>query len=289
MPASLPTIHRPTLRAGYQRAGANVDEQQTEPADPEDAAVKRRRIADRIESLADSYGIVLVLLLAMMLTPAIIPRASTTRLVVAFFGVAAIIVSLASSRIKHWALIVAVITSLAAFFLVAGAKTDYTFPGVVGSALLALLFFVTSVGMLFRIARHKSITIRTLYGAIAAYLMIGLGFALVYQSIEFANEAAIQGTALDERGVHSYYSFTTLTTLGYGDIVPVSIGARTAAMFEMLLGQVYLVVIVARIVSMLGSDREIEVEVQSRLRDALRTKKPDIIGETPPDAGGAEP
>jgi hypothetical protein len=57
----------------------------------------------------------------------------------------------------------------------------------------------------------------------------------------------------------------------------------------MLLGQVYLVVIVARIVSMLGSDREIEVEVQSRLRDALRTKKPDIIGETPPDAGGAEP
>jgi hypothetical protein len=257
-----------------------VDEQQAEER-KEEERLPARGIAARLEALADAYGLVLFLLVAMLVAPALVPGASGSRLVAATLGVTAIIVALASSRIKHWALVVAIIAAAAAFLLVAASRADDSGPAVIGSSMLSALFFVTSVGMLVRIARHKSITVRTLYGAIAAYLMIGLGFALLYQAIEFANPSAINGTDLSQRGVHAYYSFTTLTTLGYGDITPVSIGARTAAQFEMLLGQVYLVVIVARIVSLLGSDREIEMQVQTRLRDALRTRKPDIIGETP--------
>ena len=56
-------------------------------------------------------------------------------------------------------------------------------------------------------------------------------------------------------GDYSYFSFVTLTTLGYGDLVPRSDIARTLAVFEAILGQVFLVTAVARIVSLIGSER----------------------------------
>jgi hypothetical protein len=99
-------------------------------------------------------------------------------------------------------------------------------------------------------------TSERLFGALCAYVFIGMLFTLLYARLEFqdpnlpaftvSNDAIIE-SASSEAGLlplFTYYSFVTLTTLGYGDITPVSEAARTLAWIEALIGQLYLAVMV---------------------------------------------
>jgi len=93
-------------------------------------------------------------------------------------------------------------------------------------------------------------------GAIAVYLLLGLLWALAYGIISASNPEAFKGLAsftLEESGAQQdfiYFSFVTLTTLGYGDMSPVSPFAKTLAWFEAVFGQLYLAVTIARLVSL---------------------------------------
>jgi hypothetical protein len=116
--------------------------------------------------------------------------------------------------------------------------------------------------LLIQVFREGPITSQRIQGAIAVYLLLGVmwmvGYDLVYQIVpgafKFANGA-------DEATHHmhdlAYYSFITLTTIGYGDIVPAHPAARSLAMAEGLVGQLYPAILIARLVSMqLESRRE---------------------------------
>ncbi len=93
-------------------------------------------------------------------------------------------------------------------------------------------------------------------GAIAVYLLLGLLWALVYGIVSSTDPDAFTGLAsfsLEESGAQQdfiYFSFVTLTTLGYGDMSPVSPFAKTLAWFEAVFGQLYLAVTIARLVSL---------------------------------------
>jgi hypothetical protein len=93
-------------------------------------------------------------------------------------------------------------------------------------------------------------------GAIAVYLLLGLLWALTYGLISAGNPDAFKGLepfSLDQPGAQQdfiYFSFVTLTTLGYGDMSPVSSGAKTLAWFEAIFGQLFLAVTIARLVSL---------------------------------------
>ena len=93
-------------------------------------------------------------------------------------------------------------------------------------------------------------------GAIAVYLLLGLLWALAYGIISASNPEAFKGLAsftLEESGAQQdfiYFSFVTLTTLGYGDMSPVTPFAKTLAWFEAVFGQLYLAVTIARLVSL---------------------------------------
>src|SRR5262249_57380705 len=91
-------------------------------------------------------------------------------------------------------------------------------------------------------------------GAVCGYLFLGLGWAVLYSMIEGFRPGSFEiGPKLVTGGevarplphVLTYYSFVTLTTVGYGDISPVSPAARTLAWIEAITGQFYLAVIVA--------------------------------------------
>lgn len=118
--------------------------------------------------------------------------------------------------------------------------------GVLGTATLALLH---------RIAHHRVITMATAFGAVDAYVLLGLTFAAVYAAVEaFTGELFAGG---EPTGFETmYFSFITLTTVGYGDLTPASDLARSLAVVQALLGQVFLVVLVARTVSLIGQSRE---------------------------------
>lgn len=99
-------------------------------------------------------------------------------------------------------------------------------------------------------------------GAIAVYLLVGLLWALVYGIISATDPTAfrgIQAFTLEESGAQQdfiYFSFVTLTTLGYGDMSPVAPAARTLAWFEAVFGQLYLGVTIARLVGLQISHHE---------------------------------
>lgn len=102
-------------------------------------------------------------------------------------------------------------------------------------------------------------TSERIFGALCAYIFIGLLFAVFYTHMEYRqpgsfsfSQTTIAEHSTDESHLFplfSYFSFVTLTTLGYGDISPVAEHARTLAWFEALLGQLYLAVMVAGFVA----------------------------------------
>jgi hypothetical protein len=111
-----------------------------------------------------------------------------------------------------------------------------------------------------RSMRPDALTLRRLQGAIVMYLNFASIFATAYGLIwelspgAFAN-LVVQGGGLEETGNMLYSSFTTLTTTGYGDIVPVDPFARSPANFESVLGQFFIAITVARLVTMELADR----------------------------------
>jgi hypothetical protein len=106
--------------------------------------------------------------------------------------------------------------------------------------------------------RRGPITMRRIEGAMAVYLLLGFSWAHAYELVALWHPGAFTG-AVDGSGslAWTYYSFVTLTTMGYGDIVPVHPLARAGAVLEALTGQLYLTILLARLVSLeLQSRRE---------------------------------
>ena len=88
----------------------------------------------------------------------------------------------------------------------------------------------------------------TIYAALSAYLLAGLFFGVIYSAIEFISPGSIKGPDVLTMTNATYYSFVTLATLGYGDFLPHSALARGVATVEVIGGQLYLAVMVARLI-----------------------------------------
>jgi len=115
------------------------------------------------------------------------------------------------------------------------------------------LVFVTAV-ILRYIMTETEVTADTIYGAACAYIMIGLIFAIGYSWLEGLAPGSFQGTTAtggQRTWEFIYFSMVTMTTLGYGDIVPVHEGARSMATLQAILGQFYVAVLVARAVTLM--------------------------------------
>ena len=135
---------------------------------------------------------------------------------------------------------------------------------------MMLFLAVVSGAVLYKVLRKGRVTAHRVGGAIAVYLMLGLIWASAY-SLVFIHEPAsfdlgapIEATdelsEIQTRGTGRlvYFSFVTMTTLGYGDVTPKSYAAGNLAVLQALTGQIYLAVILARIVSLLVTRPEEE-------------------------------
>jgi hypothetical protein len=123
------------------------------------------------------------------------------------------------------------------------------------------MFFVCAAALIVRsLFNIHALTVDSIFGAACGYLFLGLGWAVIYSLIEefrpgsFAVNPSLI-TSADQPGmlphVLTYYSFVTLTTVGYGDVTPISPTTRTFAWIEAMSGQFYLAVVVAGLVSMI--------------------------------------
>ena len=120
------------------------------------------------------------------------------------------------------------------------------------SALLALLVLAVAVGT--NVFGGAKTVADRITGAVVLYLLIGLVWAVAYGILDEHSPGAFTGAGSEEGeyglGRWVYFSFVTLTTVGYGDISPVARAARSLAMLEALIGQLYPAVILARLVSL---------------------------------------
>jgi len=124
-----------------------------------------------------------------------------------------------------------------------------------------LLFCILSMIIAMRhILFGGSITVNKLVGSICIYMLLGIVWALLYEFLSIIDPGAFKGLSLNSDSRDSwnyiYYSFVTLTTLGYGDISPVNHYARALAYIEAICGQIYIAVLVASLVSAHITDRQ---------------------------------
>ena len=124
------------------------------------------------------------------------------------------------------------------------------------------ILFLSFTGILIAsdVFQEKRVTFDTISGAICVYLLIGLTWAELYSLIEFFEPGSftIQKNLPETSWYHPehrtplflYYSFVTLTTLGYGDIAPLSAPAKAFSYVEAIVGQIFVVVLIARLVGL---------------------------------------
>jgi hypothetical protein len=117
------------------------------------------------------------------------------------------------------------------------------------SLLSLVLLLVVVLGQTFR---RGPVTFHRIQGAIAAYLLLGVIWAQAFSLVELLRPGAFSGAVGVTGSPHPwlYFSFMTLTTVGYGDILPVHPAARSLAMLEAVTGPLYIAVLLARLVSL---------------------------------------
>jgi len=115
-----------------------------------------------------------------------------------------------------------------------------------------IFLFGAIFALLFNIFSETKITKRTILGGISVYFLMGIFWAFCYQLVGIINPSAISFDVAKPIQYFDYmfFSFTTLTTLGYGDIIPASDTARSLAMMEATLGPIFLAVFIARLVGL---------------------------------------
>ena len=125
-----------------------------------------------------------------------------------------------------------------------------------------LFFILMAIVILSTIMKAKKVTTETIYASICVYLLLGIIWTMFFSAIEIIEPGSflsggspvvdLYGDPL-QRNVFAkfiYYSFVTLTTLGYGDIVPVSPQARALSSLEAVVGQLFIAILIARLVGM---------------------------------------
>jgi hypothetical protein len=185
----------------------------------------------------------------------------------ALFALVMLMLMLALAQDKVWrviafvALLPAAALSTGGHFLASSAQNASLTAGHV----IGAIFFVVAAGKIIHsILTSPGLTLDSIFGAICGYLLLGVACALTYAMLYAANtdsfqlgaQLASQMTQADySRHIFIYYSFVTLTTVGYGDVIPLSIPARTLSWVEAMTGQLYLAVLVAGLISSLVASK----------------------------------
>ena len=200
---------------------------------------------------ADSYGLVLLLVMVTYIVSVSITQAWAGSIVLTV-QLATVWFTLRTSRARpavrltaNIVLCLAAATAVASFF-VHGTGTERG--GVF--AVCCLLYLIAPFSIVRHLILRSEVDTETLLGAITAYLLIGMFFAFAYQaagdlgSVPFFGAAGHGSLSQD-----LFFSFVTMTTVGYGNLVPAANPGQTLAVLEALIGQLFLVVAVGKIIS----------------------------------------
>lgn len=125
-----------------------------------------------------------------------------------------------------------------------------------GGLLWLILVTAAPIVALRRLVQHKTVKVETLLGALSVYLLIALAATYFFLFIDTFLSGSGRFFGQEEpTTVFTYFSLITITTVGYGDFNPAEVVGRAAAAWEAIIGQIYLVVVVARLVTLYSGGR----------------------------------
>jgi len=206
------------------------------------------------------YGALLVVLIVGYLLSAFITAHWVESLQVVIFTVA-MVLALRSSSVSRRAvrvlLFVAVVGVPVFFALSLSSATGNVGTGI-ANVWTGLVLLAAVVLIVHRVLTFGTVTLQSIYGAFSAYLIVGLMFASFFAAMDhFAGGGFFANGEHANTQTFQYFSFTTLTTLGYGDFTAADNSGRAVAVLEALTGQVFLATLVARLVaSFRAADRQ---------------------------------
>jgi hypothetical protein len=212
----------------------------------------------RSPRFADSFGLVLVLLVFGYFVSAVSGDHDYGRIIMLVVLATTTWLALRASQVERRLLRVAValiplVTLVGIILVLVG--SDSTAKDVSG-ALVCLLVVVAPLAIVKRLATHPVINLNTFYGAVCVYLLIAMFFATMFALISQLSGhpffAQIKSAATID---YLYFSFTTITTVGYGDLTAAGGVGRMTAVLEAVFGQLYLITVVALVVQNLGQER----------------------------------
>lgn len=206
----------------------------------------------RAERVTDAFGLVLGLVLVTFILTSLISNIGWGSVLIMASTGATSIVALTSSqaptRLVHAALYLSALSLVLAIVgAISGADLWLDLGGVIQVTLLT----VATVSVLIRVVTAAEVNARVILGAISVYTTLGLLFGFTYEAIaRVQNTPFFNGQPHIHHGDFLFFSYTTLTTTGYGDLVPAGQPGEMIATFEMLIGQIFLVTLVAGLVSL---------------------------------------
>ncbi|MFZ1007703.1 MAG: ion channel [Candidatus Sulfotelmatobacter sp.] len=197
--------------------------------------------------------LLLLSLLLVILSYPLLDNGNVKRLVLGLLVFLPVILATVKlSQVKHWVwpsvllMSSAILTSLASVILQSQLMTGIKW------AILAVFFAVTVVGLFDYLRKARSVTNGHLFTAASIYLLLGMQWFALYGAIEvFLPDAFLRSSAVatDHQAELLYFSLITLSTIGYGDIVPVNGEVRMLAALEGITGVLYVAITVALLVS----------------------------------------
>jgi hypothetical protein len=200
------------------------------------------------------YGMVLALTILAVLFSILAPDTPTGRGIAVLLQSAMLLAVIATSRdelVPRGASAALVLAALAALAILVWLSVVPSWVGAAGSsAAVAAVLVVLTRGVV-KLIRERGVTVQAVAGALTSYLLIGLLFALVVRMlVGIASAQYFQqiSSAKVTQSQEIYFSFTTLTTTGYGDLTPALAIGRTLSVLEMLIGQIYLVAVIGLLI-----------------------------------------
>ncbi|HJW76496.1 MAG TPA: potassium channel family protein [Thermoleophilia bacterium] len=220
------------------------------------ASLSRQSRSELTRAL-DNYGLVLILIIASIILMAALGDSSwADALLVVVLG-ATLLATLRASNVRRRLLRLAtcILAPALALAVLSSLLGGGDFTMAAGRAVVAGIALIAPLVIVNRLVRHPEITFRTVLGALCVYLLVGFFFAFLFALFDrvagpfFAQPGA--GDPVD----YLYFSYVTMSTVGYGDLTARGDLGRMLAVTEALIGQLYLVTIVALLVGNLGRAR----------------------------------
>jgi ion channel len=205
------------------------------------------------------YGGVLLLALAFAVFALIALDSGAVRTIELFVAGATLMVAVLTSRAPAatrrvagaGVAIVVLIGGIAA--ALAGPHPAWTFAAT--TALLALTAGVILAGLV-RLVIERGVVLQAVFGALAVYMLVGLAFAFLVGTLATGQSGPYFASGTDAtQNARVYFSFTALTTTGFGDYTAATRAGRAIVVLEMLVGQLYLVTVIATLVGNLRHQR----------------------------------